>query len=189
MFFQNRKYLFLIVFFCITTHQQIFSQTPMKRLVPNVKNLIKEIEENVSPFLRNYKQYDVMGRFYNEFLRYANGDGGLGIVLTPRHITELFTDLAEVNKDSVIIDNCCGTSGFLISAMKKMVDEAKGDTKKIETIHTKQLIGIDNNAKMFCLACSNMMLRGDGKSNIYQQDCFQIDEEEIKRFKPTIGLL
>jgi len=153
------------------------------------KNLIKEIDENISPFLRNYKQYDVIGQFYTEFLRYANGDGGLGIVLTPRHITELFTELAEVNKDSVIIDNCCGTGGFLISAMKKMIDETNGDKTKIKIIHKKQLIGIDNNPKMFCLACSNMMLRGDGKSNIYQQDCFQVDEEEIKKFKPTIGFL
>jgi len=73
--------------------------------------------------------------------------------------------------------------------MKKMEDEARGDKPKIKMIHTKQLIGIDNNPKMFCLSCSNMMLRGDGKSNIYQQDCFQIDEAEIKKFKPTIGLL
>lgn len=154
-----------------------------------LKELIKEIEENVKPFLQDYKQYDVIGQFYNEFLRYANGDGGLGIVLTPRHITELFTELAEVNKDSVVIDNCCGTAGFLISAMKRMEDGAKGDKAKIRTIHTKQIIGIDNNPKMFCLACSNMMLRGDGKSNIYQQDCFQVNEEEIKKFKPTIGFL
>ena len=42
---------------------------------------------------------------------------------------------------------------------------------------------------MFCLACSNMMLRGDGKANISQQDCFQVDEEEIKKFKPTIAFL
>jgi len=154
-----------------------------------LKDLVREIEENVRPFLQEYKQYDAIGLFYNEFLRYANGDGGLGIVLTPKHITELFADLAEVNKDSVVIDNCCGTGGFLISAMKRMEDGAKGDKIKIKNIHTKQLIGIENNSKMFCLACSNMMLRGDGKSNIYQQDCFQIEETEIKRFKPTIALL
>jgi len=155
----------------------------------HLKNLIKEIEENVRPFLQDYKQYDIMGQFYNEFLRYANGDGGLGIVLTPKHITELFAELGEVNKDSVIIDNCCGTGGFLISAMKIMEDEARGDRTKIKHIHTKQLIGIDNNPKMFCLACSNMMLRGDGKSNIYQQDCFQVDEEQIRKFKPNMGFL
>jgi len=174
----------------MTTNTKIINDKN-KDGTPNthLKDLIREIENNVSPFLRDYKQYDVIGQFYNEFLRYANGDGGLGIVLTPHHITELFSDLAEVNKDSVVVDNCCGTAGFLISAMKRMEDEAKGDKVKIKAIHSRQLIGIDNNSKMFCLACSNMMLRGDGKSNIYQQDCFQIDEAEIKKFKPTIGFL
>ena len=154
-----------------------------------LKNLIKEIEDNVRPILENNKYHDSLGLFYNEFLRYANGDGGLGIVLTPRHITPLFSDLAEVNKDSVVVDNCCGTGGFLISAMKRMEEEVKGDKKKIDYIHKNQIIGIENNAKMFCLACSNMMLRGDGKSNIHQKDCFEIDKEEIKKFKPTIALL
>ncbi len=154
-----------------------------------LKDLIKEIESNVKPFLQDYKQYDVIGIFYNEFLRYANGDGGLGIVLTPKHITELFVDLAEINKDSVVIDNCCGTAGFLISSMKRMEDLAKGDKVKIREIHTKQLLGIEDNPKMFCLACSNMMLRGDGKSNIYQQDCFQQPEADIKKFKPNVAFL
>ena len=154
-----------------------------------LKDLVRNIEKNVRPFLQDYKQYDAIGEFYKEFLRYANGDGGLGIVLTPNHITELFIDLAEINKDSVVIDNCCGTGGFLISAMKRMEDLAHDDTEKIKEIHSKQLIGIENNQKMFCLACSNMMLRGDGKSNIYQQDCFQIDAEEIKKLKPTVALL
>lgn len=154
-----------------------------------LKDLVRKIDENVRPFLQEYKQYDAIGLFYNEFLRYANGDGGLGIVLTPKHITELFVDLAEINKDSVVMDNCCGTGGFLISAMKRMEDEAKGDKEKIKNIHNKQLIGIENNPKMFCLACSNMMLRGDGKSNIFQQDCFQMNETEIKKFKPTTALL
>ena len=174
----------------IKTNTKIINET-YKDGTPNIhlKNLIKDIEQNVKPFLQNYKQYDVIGKFYNEFLGYANGDGGLGIVLTPKHITELFVELAEVNKDSVIIDNCCGTGGFLISAMKKMEDEVMSDAQKIKAIHTKQIIGIEDNPKMFCLTCSNMMLKGDGKSNIYQQDCFQIDENEIKEFKPNIGFL
>lgn len=153
------------------------------------RDLVVDIEKNVKPFLHNYKEYDIIGKFYNEFLRYANGDGGLGIVLTPKHVTELFVDLAEINKDSVVIDNCCGTAGFLISAMKKMEDDAKGDLPKIQTIHESQLLGIDNNPKMFSLACSNMMLRGDGKSNIYQQDCFQVTEEVIRPSKPTVAFL
>ena len=174
----------------LKNNTQIINDFDEKRN-PNIslKDLIKEIEKNVKPFLQDYKQYDIIGIFYNEFLRYANGDGGLGIVLTPKHITELFVDLAEVDKDSVVIDNCCGTAGFLISSMKRMEDLAKDDKKKIKEIHTNQLIGIENNSAMFCLACSNMMLRGDGKSNITQQSCFQMPTEEIKKLKPTIAFL
>ncbi len=78
---------------------------------------------------------------------------------------------------------------MLCRSMKQMERLANSDKQKINKIHEKQLIGIENNPKMFCLACSNMMLRGDGKSNIYQQDCFNIDEKIIKQFKPTVGLL
>lgn len=154
-----------------------------------LKDLVKDIEDNIQPFLLSNRQCDVIGKFYNDFLRYANGGSSLGIVLTPQHITELFVELAEVNKDSVVLDICCGTGGFLISAMRKMELLAKGDKKKIAGIHESQLVGVETNAKMFCLACSNMMLRGDGKSNIFQRDCFEIQPNEMEHFKPTVALL
>ena len=155
-----------------------------------LKDLITEIKEKVKDgFLENYKYYDVLGKFYTEFLRYANGDASLGIVLTPMHITELFVDLANVNENSIVYDNCCGTCGFLISAMKRMLSLTdEYDLKKKEMIYNNQLIGTEADSKMFALACSNMMIRGDGKSNILYGDCFE-KTEEIKKLKPTIGFL
>jgi len=94
-----------------------------------------------------------------------------------------------VNKDTLVFDNCCGTAGFLISAMKKMIEEAGKNKNKLNNIYNKQIIGIDNNAKMFCLACSNMLLRGDGKSNIYYNDSFTIEKDKIKSLHPTVGFL
>ena len=95
------------------TNTQIINETDKSgKANTQLKDLIRDIEEKVRPFIQDYKQYDVIGIFYNEFLRYANGDGGLGIVLTPKHITELFVELAEVNKDSVVIDNCCELVDF-----------------------------------------------------------------------------
>ncbi|GAB1458203.1 hypothetical protein MASR2M48_35110 [Spirochaetota bacterium] len=82
-----------------------------------MENLIQSIDEKINRFIRTYKYYDTLGQFYIEFLRYANNDKGLGIVLTPLHITELFVDLAGVSSTSIVYDNCCGTSGFLISSM------------------------------------------------------------------------
>ena len=122
-------------------------------------------------------------------MRYANNDKGLGIVLTPTHITELFVELAEINKDSVCFDNCCGTGGFLISAMKKMLKEAKGDTAKEKQIKKSQLVGVEYQDDIYALLVSNMLLHRDGRTNIFLGDCFKKASEIKKLFKPTAGLL
>lgn len=92
--------------------------------------LIKEVDEKVNSFAKTYKFFDIFGEFYIEFLRYANNDKGLGIVLTPKHITELFCELANLSKDSVVFDNCCGTGGFLVSAMRDMIKKANHSNEK-----------------------------------------------------------
>lgn len=153
-------------------------------------NLIKQIEEEIRPFLTDHEHIDFLGQFYGEFLKYSGGEKkGLGIVLTPRHITELFVDIAEVDKNDVVIDTCCGSAGFLVSAMSKMVEEAHKDAALIEKIKKFQLIGIEARPEMFALACANMILRNDGKTNIYLGDSFSIADNIRKNHKCTVGLL
>lgn len=155
-----------------------------------LKELIDEIDENINQFIKTHEYFDVLGQLYIEFLRYANSDKGLGIVLTPPHITELFAELAQVNKNSIAFDNCTGTGGFLISAMKKMIEDAKGDTKKIAEIKSKHLIGVEYQAHIFALAVSNMYIHQDGKTNIMNGSCFDEDIiNEVKAKKPTVGFL
>ena len=105
-----------------------------------LRELIDEIDENINSFIKTHEYFDVLGQLYIEFLRYANSDKGLGIVLTPPHITEFFSELAQVNKNTIAYDNCAGTGGFLISAMKKMIQDAKGDQETIKNIKARQLI-------------------------------------------------
>src|SRR5659263_315026 len=76
-----------------------------------LSTIIKEIEGNIKPFIAKNKYYDVLSELYIAFLRYANKDKAFGIVLTPPHITDLFCHLAMVNKNSILLDNCTGTSG------------------------------------------------------------------------------
>lgn len=152
--------------------------------------IITDINENIKDFIRNHKYIDVLGQLYVEFLRYANSDKGLGIVLTPPHITEFMAELGEVNKDSIVYDNCTGTGGFLVSSMKLMIQDAKGDKEKEKEIKQKQLIGVEYQADIFALACSNMFIHQDGKTNIFHGSCF--DKEiikQVKNVKPTVGLL
>ena len=155
-----------------------------------LKQIIDEIDENINDFIKTHEYFDVLGQLYIEFLRYANSDKGLGIVLTPPHITELFADLAQVNKNSIAYDNCTGTGGFLIAAMKRMIEDAKGDTAKIKEIKTSHLIGVEYQAHIFALAVSNMYIHQDGKTNIINGSCFEDGIiQEVKAKKPTVGFL
>ena len=159
--------------------------------VPGVlREIITDINDNVNSFIRTHKYFDILGQLYIEFLRYANSDKGLGIVLTPPHITEFMAELAEVNKNSVVYDNCAGTGGFLISAMKLMIKDAKDDQEKINDIKQHQIVGTEYQSKIFTLACSNMFIHQDGKTSILNGDCF--DREiihKVKTYNPTVGLL
>lgn len=152
------------------------------------KELVQEVEEHVYAFVKGNEYHDIVSRCYVEFLKYANDDGSLGIVLTPAHITQLLCDLAGVGKDSVVLDNCCGTGGFLVAAMGKMVAAANGDKAKIERIKKQQLVGVEYQPHIFNLAVSNMIIHGDGKSNIFHEDCFK-STNLVKPFKPTVALL
>lgn len=150
-------------------------------------DLIEEVDREINGFMRTHAYFDTIGQFYIEFLRYANNDKGLGIVLTPPHITELFVDLAGVTLDSVVWDNCCGTGGFLISAMKKMVRESGGDTRKVSQIKRRQIFGMEYQDDIYALAVSNMILHGDGKSSIFLGSCFEDSDQVVG--SPTVGLL
>lgn len=150
-----------------------------------LRDLIMEIEENIRPFMKDYGHIDVIGKFYGEFLKYTGGDGkGLGIVLTPRHITELFAELGNLTPESVVLDTCMGTGGFLISAMDNMIKKAGGDKELIKKIKEEKLIGVEQQPYMYALGIANMLLRGDGKANVYLGSCFD-KTEELKNKKPT----
>lgn len=165
-----------------------------------LRDLITDMENNIDAFEKTNRYYDVLGQLYVAFLRYANTSNDLGVVLTPTHITEFFADIARVNKSSVVFDNCTGTCGFLIAAMRKMIDDTKGDPTREKSIKKNQLIGIEKGDKMYCLAASNMAIHGDGKTNIYPNSGLDAkviakikngikDEETGITYKPNIGLL
>ena len=144
-----------------------------------ILGLIKGIDENINAFMKTHKYYDTIGQFYVEFLRYANNDKGLGIVLTPNHIAELFVLLADVNKDSIVFDNCCGTGGLLIAALRQMVKDAGADTSLQNKIKGQTIWGIEYQPNIYALAVCNMILHDDGKSNVKRGDCFAFENKPL----------
>lgn len=132
---------------------------------------------------------DYIGRFYGEFMSYSGGDGQtLGIILTPKHITQLFCDLLNLKPDDVVFDPCCGTAGFLIAAMHNMLKKADNDMQR-KNIRQNQLHGIELRPNMFTIATTNMILRGDGKSNLINDDFLKQDPNKLQLKQATVGMM
>ena len=147
-----------------TKRADLGDKTPLKYFAEYINN-------NIFQAIVSNGREDYLGRFYGEFVSYSGGDGqALGVVLTPRHITELFCELVDLKPTDVIFDPCCGTGGFLISGMHKMLRLAKSDAER-KHIKQQQIYGIEIRDDMFSIATTNMILRGDGQSNLSEL-CF-----------------
>lgn len=137
--------------------------------------------------VKTYDKYqassvDVMGSFYSLFLQYAKADVKKGVVLTPKHITELFCDLAEyflqekLTHKTQILDVATGSGGFLIAALNRIIKNIDNDKsmnleqkeRAKKTARENCLIGIELKDSMFVLAYANMRFHKDGKSSLYQ---------------------
>ena len=120
---------------------------------------------------KNWNGEDVMGIFFNEFNRYK-GKSENGQVFTPYHITSLMYRIINVDvAHDRILDAACGSGAFLTKAMSNMIKEVGGlATKKASKIMSTQLYGIEIDKRIFSLACANMLIHKDGKTNLEQMD-------------------
>jgi 16S rRNA G966 N2-methylase RsmD len=154
----------------ITTFSFIKTHIILSRNLKIFKDIIAEIDKNINSFIKKYKRFDALGQFYIEFLRYANNDKGLGIVLTPPHIAELFCKLANINEKSVILDNCAGIGSFLVCG--------------------RQVVGIEYQHDIFTLLCCNMHIHGMKLCNLIKGSCFDKKiKKQVEQFKPNVGFL
>lgn len=153
-----------------------------------LKYFTEYIKEKIFPAISE-KHEDILGFFYGEFIKYSGGDGqSLGIVLTPKHITELICDLLEINPNDKVFDPCAGTGSFLISSMNRMLDLVETQEEK-DHIKQNNLHGIEIKEDMFSIATTNMVLRGDGKTNLKCADFLKQDAKKLRKNNYTVGLM
>ncbi|MGL0870548.1 HsdM family class I SAM-dependent methyltransferase [Vibrio vulnificus] len=116
--------------------------------------------------------HDLLGKFYEVFLKYGNGAKDIGIVLTPRHITEFATHVIDVNSNDLVYDPACGTGGFLVAAYDRV---RLNEPEHIEMFKKHKIFGVEQQANVASLAIVNMIFRGDGKNNIVNGDCLSLN--------------
>lgn len=132
---------------------------------------------------------DVMGIFFNEFNRYKKKSES-GQVFTPEHITSFMYRIIDVHQDDKVLDAACGSGGFLVKSMSKMIKEAGGvQTQKAKKIKMSQLFGIEFDREIYALACANMLIHKDGKTNLEQLDSRTLKAAEWIRSKGITKVL
>lgn len=122
-------------------------------------------------------------------MSYSGGDGQtLGIVLTPKRITDLFCELVDVRPTDIVLDPTCGIGGFLVASMHHMLAKAEDDTQK-RSIRHKQLHGFELQPYMFTIATTNMILRGDGKRNLINENFLRQEASRLQLKQATVGMM
>ena len=167
----------------LTLLTEVFSEIKMNLNVDSddakeqqrVKNLISQFigwVTGISNCLNSdaWRGEDVMGIFFNEFNRYKKKSEA-GQVFTPEHITDFMYKILDVNQNDKVLDATCGSGGFLVKSMANMISEAGGmKTNKAKEIKSQQLFGIEYDREIYALACANMLIHKDGKTNLEQMD-------------------
>lgn len=132
---------------------------------------------------------DVMGIFFNEFNRYKKKSEA-GQVFTPEHITSFMYRLINVTQNDYLGDFTCGSGAFLVKGMSNMMREAGGyDTNKAKEIRKSHLFGIEFDKEIYALACANMLIHKDGKTNLDQNDMRTESACEWIKSKPITKVL
>ena len=163
------------------------NNTANQEAIDNFISCITEISDCVNSDYWNGE--DVMGIFFNEFNRYKKKSES-GQVFTPDHITSFMYRLINVDHHDKILDAACGSGAFLVKSMCNMIKEVGGrGTREASDIQNAQLYGIEFDREIFALACANMLIHLDGKTNLEQLDSRTQEACDWIRSKPITKVL
>jgi type I restriction-modification system DNA methylase subunit len=154
-----------------------------------LKRIFTKIVDDLGIYYKIGLTTDFTGKLFNEMYGWLgfSQDKLNDVVLTPSYVASLLVKLARVNKDSYVWDFATGSAGLLVAAMNEMLIDAKNNinspdelTQKEIKIKAEQLLGLELLQSIYMLAILNMILMGDGSSNILNKD-------SIKDFNGKFG--
>lgn len=144
-----------------------------------LKRVFTKIVDDLGIYYKIGLTTDFTGKLFNEMYGWLgfSQDKLNDVVLTPSYIGTLLAKLARVNKNSYVWDFATGSAGLLVAAMNEMLNDAKSSitspeelAKKEAQIKAEQLLGLEVLSSVYMLAILNMILMGDGSSNILNKD-------------------
>lgn len=149
-----------------------------------LKRVFIKIVDDLGIYYKIGLTTDFTGKLFNEMYSWLGftQDQLNDVVLTPSYVATLLCRLARVNKDSYVWDFATGSAGLLVAAMNEMLIDAKNTIKSPEKLALKeaeikanQLLGLEILSNVYMLAVLNMIMMGDGSSNILNKDSLNFD--------------
>jgi hypothetical protein len=150
-----------------------------------LKRVFTKIVEDLGFYYKTINlKTDFTGKLFNEMYSWLgfSQDTLNDVVLTPSYVANLLVKLARVNRNSYVWDFATGSAGLLVSAMNEMLIDAEAEIKSPDELEQKkaqikaeQILGLEILSSVYMLATLNMILMGDGSSNILNKDSLDFD--------------
>ena len=140
----------------------------------NFIQLLDYIQEKIIPYINaaTTEGHDILSYFFTTFNKYVQKDDK-NQAFTPNHIAHFMSKVARVCKTSRILDPTCGSGTFLVQAMTMALNQCETEKERTE-IKKHQIYGIEKDPDVFGLSTTNMLIHGDGNSNIRCASCFDV---------------
>lgn len=138
-----------------------------------LKDILEYIDDNVVPYINDKSTagQDLLNLFFTTFNKYV-GKSDKNQAFTPDHICDFMSKAVGVNKKSRVLDPCCGSGAFLVRAMTDAMDDCDTEEER-EEVKKNQIFGIEYEEGAYGLSSTNMLIHGDGNSNVVQDSMFK----------------
>lgn len=142
----------------------------------NYQSILDFIRYSILPYINDasYEGHDILSYFFTTFNKYVAREDK-NQAFTPNHISHFMCKVAGIHRNTRVLDPTCGSGTFLVQAMTQILRECETDAER-KKAKEEQIYGIEFDDSVYGLATTNMLIHGDGNSNIRYKSCFDLGD-------------
>ena len=158
-------------------HTKVLQDQKVRQLESkDIIQVLDDISSDIMPYINEdtAKGQDLLNLFFTTFNKYV-GKADKNQAFTPDHIVAFMCDVIGINRSTRVLDPCCGSGAFLVRAMTDALNDCVTEAERTE-VKLHHIYGIEAEEKAFGLSTTNMLIHGDGNSNVVMKSCFDLSQ-------------
>ena len=161
----------------VILHENILKDQNVEKIKSeNFEKILNYIEINIVPYINEASRegHDILSYFFTTFNKYVAREDK-NQAFTPNHISHFMAKVAGIYKTSRVLDPTCGSGTFIVQAMTQALNDCETDAER-NAIKRNQIYGIEFDKNVYGLSTTNMLIHGDGNSNVRWGSCFELGD-------------